>query len=709
MSLTSAPSCFLKRTVLALATAMPLQAGANESQPQSLERIEVKGRAAQFYFVKESAMATKTPTDYMDIPQSIQVLSKELIADQAARQTTDLYRSISGITQFSYSGVTARGFRQDQVRYDGVQGDPYGGFSIPQLFNVEQVEVLKGPSGMLYGAGQPGGLLNYVTKKPKFQTQQEFGLLAGNYDLRGVYAESTGSLDEDTTLAYRIGGFYQNVKPFRNNTDESNLLLSGGLTWLASQTTQLTLQYDFIDQDLGGHRLRGVPVDDAGNFLTAISYNPNEKTDFQRVKADVWQATLNHEFSPSFSNTTVIRYLDNQRLQNYHENRGLKDDGRSMIREFRDQVRENEEYSVTTDFIYQGQWGDISHTLLVGADYFDVQSHFQYSVGRGAKSNIPDIDIVTPQYGSDPSTYQLLQRPDADTAFDRTGFYIQEQVSLGEHWIAIAGARYDHFNDENQATGDSYSDSDISPRVGLIYKPSDYTSVFASRSQGFDPQSLSAQLSESSDLDSGASLKPEQSVQYELGIKQQWLDGSLLTTATVYHITKDNVTVGNPQDTGDGDGQPNVLQIGEVTSEGFELDVVGDLTENWTAILNYAYNEAKITGGIPNSITNSVGDEFVNAPDHTFGLWTRYDFPAIHSAFSIGLDYVSDRISFDGQTVQPYTVWDASWRSTINGFDVQLNVKNLFDKEYATSGFSRRNGHFPGEPRTILLQASRSF
>ena len=140
--------------VLAISSALSLPAFAQEDTEASatdkdIEVITVKGRAAQFYFVDEATMATKTPTSYMDLPQSVQVLSNQLMLDQAVRQTTDLYRSISGVSQFSYSGINARGFRQDQVRYDGVQGDPYSGFSIPQLFNIERVEVLKGPTGML--------------------------------------------------------------------------------------------------------------------------------------------------------------------------------------------------------------------------------------------------------------------------------------------------------------------------------------------------------------------------------------------------------------------------------------------------------------------------------------------------------------------------------------------------------------------------------
>ncbi|AGH46707.1 TonB-dependent siderophore receptor [Paraglaciecola psychrophila] len=678
-----------------------------ETKP--IEVIEVKGRATQFYFFQESVMATKTLTDYMDLPQSLQVLSQELLEDQAARQTSDVYRSISGMTQFSYSGVNARGFRQDQVRYDGVQGDPYGGFSIPQLFNIERIEVLKGPSGMLYGGGQPGGLLNYVTKKPKFETQREVALFAGNYNLKGVFADFTGSVNGSDTLAYRIGGFHQNVKPFRNNTDETNSLLSLGMTWLPSEHSEIIFQYDFIDQDLGGHRLRGVPVDDNGNFLADISYSPNEKTDFQRVRADVLQTIINTDISENLSNTTVLRYLTNERTQNYHENRGLLEDGRTMVREFRNQYRANDEYSVTTDFVYTTSMADMQHTLLVGGDYFVNDMEFLSIAGRGAPSLIPNIDIINPVYGADPSTYLVREFPLSESGNKRAGLYIQDQIALSEQWQAIVGMRYDRFEEEDNTNNLSYSDSDISPRFGVVYKPNADMSVFASKSSGFNPQSLSSILDGDFDDDTTGRLKPEESEQWELGVKNKWFDDAILTTLTFYDIVKDNVTVGNPDDTGINDGQPSVLQIGEVTSKGIEFDAVGDISENWTGTFNYAYNDAKITGGLPNSIRNSVGDEFVNAPDHTLGLWTRYDMPSIDSAFAMGMDYVSERISFSGQTVKAYVVWDASWRTSYKTFDVQLNIRNLFDKEYASSGFNQRNGHFPGEPRTVLLQVSHNF
>ncbi len=737
-----------KKSLLVLAISSSLAAPvfaqnsvAKENAEEEIEVITVKGRAAQFYFVDEATMATKTPTRYMDLPQSVQVLSNELMLDQAVRQTTDLYRSISGVTQFSYSGINARGFRQDQVRYDGVQGDPYSGFSIPQLFNIERVEVLKGPTGMLYGAGQPGGLLNYVTKKPKFEQATEFALFTGNDSLFGGSAETTGTLNKDETLAYRVGGFYQSKDGFRNNADEKNTLLSAGLTWVLNDKTELVFQYDYIDQDLGAHRLRGVPVDDNGNFLTDISYNANEKSDFQRLEADVFQVTSNIELADNVTNTTVIRTLSNERDQQYHENAGLVGDldpaikaaslpllaalgfpaeDTAMLRQFRDQKRKNDEWSITTDFVYETTLSGLEQTLLFGADYAVVETEFNNKFSdltRTTNANsfadprqifdpsihVQTIDILNPVYGvSDSSTYKIFDRGITETKSTRLGVYVQDQIRINEQWIAIAGARFDRFEDEDVTNNQKVDDDKISPRLGAIYQPNENMSIFANRAKGFNPQRLSSQP------DIGKIFDPETSIQHEIGIKNIWLDGSVTTTFATYHIVKEDVKVANPNFI-EGSDRPAQVQIGEVTSKGIEIDVVGDITEQWTAMVNYAYNDATITGGNPDDISNAIGDEFANAPDHTLGLWTRYELPSLNSSFAIGFDFVDDRLSLDGQKVKSYTTWDASWQTQIDDFHLQLNLKNIFDKEYATSGFNKRNGHFPGEPRSILLQVSYSL
>ncbi|WP_235575814.1 TonB-dependent siderophore receptor [Pseudoalteromonas porphyrae] len=291
-----------------------------------IEKISVIGRAFSLYRPMDSSFGTRTNTEIEKIPQSIQILPQELINDQAARQITDLYSNIAGVNAFSYSGVTFRGFRQDEILYDGVKGDPFNGFAVPQLFNIEQIAVLKGPAGAVYGSGNPGGIINYVTKKPKFTDKHSIEFEVGNDDFFSGALESTGTLNDNLdNHAYRVGLYRDSEKPFRNNTSSDNTIVDLGYTWLISGATELTAQYTYIEQELGGARLRGVPADDEGNFLADISWNHNEATDFQNVEAHVYQATLKHEINDIWRTDITARYFDNEEVQNYHEPRGLVD------------------------------------------------------------------------------------------------------------------------------------------------------------------------------------------------------------------------------------------------------------------------------------------------------------------------------------------------------------------------------------------------
>jgi iron complex outermembrane receptor protein len=302
---------------LALSIAASFSAFSNVAcaeQNNEIETIEVTGRAQQFYLETESKIGTKTDLDLIKLPQSAQVLTEQLIIDQAARDITDLYRSIAGVSEYSYSGVTFRGFRDDaNVFYDGVRGDPYSGFGVPQLFNVARVEVLKGPASALYGGGEPGGMINYVTKKPSYTQSKELKLTLGNYNTRGASLDMTGGLTD--TVAYRVGGYYEEQDSFRNNADSKNTEFTGGLLFDLTDSTTLTTSVDYIKQDLDGNRLRGVPVDDNGNFLVDPSYNANEAFDYQDMEALVLQGKLKHYFNDDFSVSSTLRYMDNERDQ----------------------------------------------------------------------------------------------------------------------------------------------------------------------------------------------------------------------------------------------------------------------------------------------------------------------------------------------------------------------------------------------------------
>jgi len=686
-----------------------------------LEEMLVYGRAQQYYLEKETTIGTKTPLSILDLPQSAQILTDQLIRDQAARDITDLYRSIAGVSEFSYSGVTMRGFRDDDnVFYDGVRGDPYSGFGVPQLFNVERVEILKGPTSALYGGGEPGGMINYVTKKPSFESATETSFTGGNDDRLGGSIDSTGALTEH--LAYRLGAFYEQQESFRDNADAENLELSGGLTLELSNATKLISTFDYVEQDLGGNRLRGVPADDKGNFLVDRSYNANEKSDYQNMKASVLQASLEHQFSDNFQATTTLRYIDNEREQQYHESRGWVDvngDGDANIedetikREFRDQYRANEEISLTSDFVYAFDTGSIKHQLLFGADYHDVDTEYDYNRARYEADGVGNLNIFNPNYGeTDSSTYNLRGRNADGSQSERYSFYAQDNLRFNEHWSILAGFRYDHFKDTSKANDFSFDDSAVTPRVGVVFKPIETTSIYLNYSESFNPTSLGDQ----EDVAEVGKLESETGKQFELGIKSEWLDGRIMTTMAVYQIDKENITMVNPDyddsDEGSNDGISELINIGEAQSRGAEWTLVGDLTDTWTITANYAYNDTEVVEGVEGDWLRNTfddGSRFTNAPRHQAGIWTRYDFNAINSAIAFGANHVSEQKSLDGQTVKPFTVFDMSWSTEWDSNLLQINVSNLFDEEYAVSGFNERNGHFPGSPRELIVQLTHSF
>ncbi|WP_444941882.1 TonB-dependent siderophore receptor [Microbulbifer sp. ZKSA004] len=679
---------------------------------QTVEEVEVIGRAQQFYLDSHTQAGTKADADLLNIAMSAQVLSEQLIEDQAARDITDLYRSIAGVSEFSYSGVTFRGFRDNKnIFYDGVRGDPYSGFSVPQVSNVARIEVLKGPSSALYGGGEPGGMINYTSKRPTFDERRELTVTSGSESLKGASIELTGGVIEN--IAYRLGGFYESQDSFRNNANSENIELAGGLLFDLSAGTHLTTTFEHIEQNLGGNRLRGVPVNDDGKFLVDPSYNTNEKADYQNLKALVLRTKVKHKVTDSLNFNATLRYMENEREQAYHESRGWVDingDGMAnaedgtIRREYRDQYRANEELSLTLDFVYDTDISGMNHQILLGGDYHDVDTKYDYWRARPGADGVTNLNIYELNYGiTDPSTYNLINMNKDGTASIRTSIYIQDTVELTNQWFWMLGARLDQFDETEKESGNSYKDNDASYRTGITYKPVDTLSLYANYSQSFNPVSAD-------DFEGGAEeLEPSTGSQVEIGVKKEWLDGRILTTLAFYQIKKANMAQSNPAYIS-ADETPNeaeIINLGQVQSGGSEFTLVGDITERLSITANYAYNDTYIAEGDSRNVSDS--GQFVNAPKHQAGLWARYDLSIWDSAFAIGADYVSDQISFDDQKVKAYTVLDASWATRWDDIQLSINVKNLLNKTYAVSGFNERQGHFPGQPRELIAQLSYDF
>lgn len=713
----------IRKTAYALAlvaSAAPVSMAFAAEADDEAERgddIVVTARAQKLYRVDETASG-KLPTEPLASSQSITVITKELIEDQGARDAQDLYRNISGVSFFSYAGVTARGFRQQENFYDGLRGDPYIGFSVPQLFNIERVEFLKGPAGMLYGQTAPGGLFNYVTKTPSKTFSGNVGVVAGNFDRYGAQAEATGPVND--VLSVRGGVFYEARDLPRYFAENKSLILDGGAT-LDFDVAKLTLQALRVEQDLPGNRLRGIPVDNDGNFLTDPRWNHNEPSDFLSLRSTSFQAKGEINPTDSIKIDGIVRRIDATERQKYHEptvtfapaNGNVAND--LVARQYRDQIRINDIWSLATNATWSADLADgITNRFLVGYDYSKAVLTFDNRSLNGATTTPANSDrpcplsLSNPVYGRcDPANYALPAYARTFTDTVRTGYYALNELTLGRV-IAIVGIRHDSFDDVNRnaagARTTSFKGSDETYRAGLVWRVKDDLSLFGQFSTSFEPQSASAQ-----DARAGGPFAPTTGRSFEGGVKTALLGGRVQSSLSVYQIVRKNLLQSTGADP-EGDGVTNNVQFGEVRSRGVDVDLAVDVTPDWVVTANYGYNDTVITkdnGRTP--IINAVGRRFVNAPKHKLGFWTRYQFPTPGLAVAVGGDYVSERFGFDGQVVKPYFVFDGSVTWTRGPWELRARVDNIFDKTYAASGFSRSSGHFPGEPRTAFVEAKYNF
>lgn len=692
-----------------------------ESKEGNIERIQVISRALNLYRNGESTTG-KLSVDPLNSTQMITTINADLIRDQGARDAEDIYRNIAGVSLFSYAGVTARGFRQEEIFFDGLRGDPYVGFNVPQLFNVERVDFLKGPAGMLYGPGDPGGLFNYVTKKPESKFSANARAIVGDFNRIGGSFEVTGETIEGQSA--RLGLFHEDQDTFRDNTNSKTTIADLGYAF-DFDAHRLTLQYTHYSQDLGGNRLRGVPVDDDGNFLAEVTWNHNEASDFLNLESDVFQVSLDGMVTNKLSYTARARYIDNQQEQNYHEPRLLVDadnDGTPdhVLREFRDQLREEESTSLAVNFTYETQAFGAEQRTAFGVEYFtgDFFGNFatyrpfstsqdvaaimtRFFTGQSLPDDIVPLRLRNPNYGeTNPANYPL-NFSESFSSQERSGAYVLNELAW-DKFTFVAGLRYDQYEDESN--GNAFDDNEVTYRLGAVYKLADNISFYSQWADSYVPQSIGNQRPEV-----GGTFDPVTGEIIEAGMNAELFDNSTLLRIATYRITRENLL----QNTGldpEGDGFDNLTPLGEVTSEGVEIEVTADLTPNWVLSAAYAYNDARISadnGG--GGIGNSVGDRFANAPENTFGFWTRYQIPDWNLAFAFGGDYVDERLSLSGQTVKSYFIADMSIIYEVDNYSVLLRIDNLFDREYAESGFLERTGHFTGETRNGFVEFTYSW
>ena len=667
------------------------------------------------YHVEESNSALRLSAPILDIPQSVQVFPNQLIEDRAILEGNELFRNVSGLNQNVYSAMTFRGFTQREILYNGMRGNPFGslegdvnnaGFSTSQirLTNIQRVEVLKGPTSALYGSSEVGGLINYVTKKPKEVLDGEMQVRFGSFNQKMVNGELTGPV---TNRLLARGAFYfEDRDSFRNNAGSRNSHAVGNLLYKASDHHRFSLEYEFINQRLPGNRLRGIPVDANGNFLTDIKWSANEPTDFIKMIARVLQVRGEHNLARGWNADYTLRYLVYENNDKYHEPRGLNAataTGRTMRREFRNFFRSNDDWSLNGNVSKVATSNNVgTHTLLFGIEHIAQDHVFRQARAREREvsgGTVPAIDIFNPVYGlTDERNYTLSPFTTSTAQTHRTGFYAQDQIVLNRFVQFLLSGRVDRYDDQGiAAVPVKYEDTALSGRAGIVIKPVEQLSFYASFANSFIRAPVFSQAPQAN-----GPFKPETGNQFEAGVKTDLINRKLFVSAAFFNINKENVLRPDPLLGPSGNNVNALLSIGTARSRGLEFNIEGFLTRRWYTAFNYAYVNTQI---LKDNVASLIGKPLANAPKHTTGLFTRYNFLE-STGIGFGLESVSERIEpFAGFRAAGYTIADLSFYQELTSqARLQLQVTNITNKRYAVSSlFATRVGNFPGQPRAVML------
>ena len=675
-----------------------------ESEPL---RLVVTGENEDDYRVPNASTATRTDTPVLDIPASIQVIPQQVLEDQQVTRLDEALSNVSGVT-FGGTFVNTslnfniRGFDAPTLR-NGFRD--FGGFTgvSPTITNLERVEVLKGPASILYGEVQPGGLINLVTEQPLSEPTYELAARVGN---RGVFqpqVDLSGPITPDQRLLYRLNASYFHDDGFTDfDQDIKQTFVAPVLAWQISERTNLTINAEYLNDqqpfETGlvafGDGVVDVPFD-------RIISEPDNFTDSElfRIGYD-----LKHDFNEQWHIRNAFEY-SNRDLQNVSALPLDFDETTGFVTRFPSQQElDTENFSLQTNIVGEFATGSVGHTLLAGVDLNRTED----SEVTGFDFFTPSfLDIFNPVYGLvtiDEENLPLFADNDIQT--DRLGIYLQDQIDITDNLILLAGIRYDTVEQEttNNPTDldpigseTTQNDDAWTPRVGIVYQPADFLSLFASYSQSFTPNLGTTAA--------GDPLEPEEGEGFEVGIKAELLEGDLLATLAYFDITRQNVATPDPLD------PFSSVATGKQRSQGVELDIVGEIMPGWNIIASYAYTNARVTED--NVIPD--GNGLFNAPEHSASLWTTYEITSGELqglGFGAGFNFVGER---DGDldnsfVLDDYFLTNAGVFYRRDNWRFALNAKNLFDVDYiAASNNSRTSGLEPGAPFTIVGSVSVTF
>jgi catecholate siderophore receptor len=638
--------------------------------------------------------ATKTLTPLRDVPQSIAVISQEVIKDQGMQSIADVVRYIPGITthqgENNRDQLVIRGNSSSADFFlDGVRDDVQ---YYRDLYNLDRVEALKGPNAMIFGRGGGGGVLNRVTKQAGFAPITEMTFQGGTFGNKRVLADFNRALSE--RVAFRVNGLFENSGSFRDQVDYKRAGLNPTLTIVAGKATQIRLGYEhFRDNrvaDRGIPSFRGLP---SNTDISTFFGDPDQSK--VRARVNLASAVVDHQIGDLNLHNRTLFGKYNRFYQNYVPGAVNADETRVNLSAYNNATRRENIFN-QTDLTYSAKTGSLRHTLLAGAEFGRQVSNNVRNTGffNNTATSI-SVPFANPTIDTPVTFRQNATDADNHVQANVAAAYAQDQVELTSKVQVLAGLRFDHFKlrFHNNRNGDNLSriDSLWSPRLGLVFKPVTKLSLYGSYSVSYLPSS-GDQFSSLTNVTQ--TLKPEKFDNYEIGAKWDLLQ-SLSLTSALYRLDRTNTRATDPND------PTRTLQTGSQRTNGFEVGLNGRVTRDWQLLGGYAYQDAKVTSATVSAVK---GARVAQVPRNTFSLWNNYRFASKWSA-GLGLIHRSDMFAaIDNRVTLPgYTRVDAALYYTINEkLRLQANLENLSDRKYFVNADGNDNIS-PGSPRAARV------
>ena len=677
------------------------------------------------YKVSNSSSGMRTDTPLVDTPQSVSVITAKQIEEQAANSIGDAVRYTPGIYSAQGEGnretLVIRGMTTTGDFFvDGIRDDVQ---TYRDLYNIQRLEVFRGPNAMAFGRGGTGGLINRVTKVADWTPVREVRLEAGMYDHYRGQIDLGGAVND--AVALRLTGVYQNSGSYRDGVEYERWGINPTVSFRIGANTVIQAGYEHFQDDRIADRGVTSRLRPAG-FTGAVEFVDTPRSRFfgDPENSPTWTNTdaanlyITHDFGGGVTLRNRTRYADYDKFyQNVFPGAlnaapstnpaglpaGTYAAGTIVQISAYNQATKRENFVNQTDLNAEFSTGGIGHTLLVGAEFgrqntdnIRLEGFFPVSGNASGVSA-----IFAPLSNPRISRNDIRWAPNATSAsntssLDIAAGYIQDQIELSPAFQVVLGLRFENLvtNVTNRRTGAKFRTVDNlwSPRAGLIYKPVENASIYASFSRSYLPRGGDQLAGLTID---NQSLDPERYQNYELGVKWD-INPSFSIGAAIYQLDRDNVIVLiNPNDPAAG----TELGGGQ-RSRGFELQAMGNITPQLSVVGSYTYQEAEFTRAI--SATVKDGAWIPNAPRHSASLWTRYDVTP-QLGLALGGVYQGRRFAAqDNLVAMPgYFRADAAAYYRINeSIDLQVNVENLTNETYFVFAHSNTNGT-PSAPTTV--------